>query len=76
MQRLLDLAVSLSAVNQGYVDDVPVSKIVAFEHALQGYMASSHKGLLDQIDDGGDYNDQIKESLHVAVKDFKANNTW
>jgi F-type H+-transporting ATPase subunit alpha len=70
------MAVSLFAANEGYLDDVDVKKIVAFEQALQGYMKSSHKSLLDKIDETGDYSDDIKESLHQALKDFKANNTW
>jgi len=70
------MAVSLFAANEGYLDDVAVNKVVDFERALQGYMASAQKALLDQINASGDYNDDIKQSLHDAVKDFKANNTW
>jgi F-type H+-transporting ATPase subunit alpha len=70
------MAVSLFAANEGYLDDVAVNKVVDFERALQGYMASAQKGLLDQINASGDYNDEIKQALHDAVKDFKANNTW
>ncbi|MBK5967642.1 MULTISPECIES: F0F1 ATP synthase subunit alpha [Thiorhodovibrio] len=70
------MAVSLFAANEGYLDDVDVGKVVAFEQALQGYMKSSHKSLIDKIDETGDYSDDIKEALHQAIKDFKANNTW
>jgi F-type H+-transporting ATPase subunit alpha len=70
------MVVSLFAANEGYLDDVAVNKVVDFERALQGYMASAQKGLLDQINASGDYNDEIKQALHDAVKDFKANNTW
>jgi F-type H+-transporting ATPase subunit alpha len=71
-----EMAVSLFAANEGYLDDVDVGKVVAFEQALQGYMKSSHKSLIDKIDETGDYSDDIKEALHQAIKDFKANNTW
>ena len=70
------MAVSLFAVNEGYLDDVEVSKVVDFESALQGYMSSAHKDLLEKINASGDYDDQTKDALHAAVKDFKANNTW
>ncbi|EIC20721.1 F0F1 ATP synthase subunit alpha [Thiorhodovibrio frisius] len=70
------MAVSLFAANEGYLDDVEVNKVVAFERALQGYMKSAHKSLIDKIDETGDYSDDIKEALHQAIKDFKANNTW
>jgi F-type H+-transporting ATPase subunit alpha len=70
------MAVSLFAVNEGYLDDVEVAKVVDFERALQSYMASAQKDLLDKINATGDYSDGIKEALHAALKDFKANNTW
>jgi F-type H+-transporting ATPase subunit alpha len=70
------MAVSLFAANEGYLDDVDVKKVVDFERALQGYMGNSQKVLLDKIDANGDYNEEIQQGLHAAIKDFKANNTW
>jgi len=71
-----EMAVSLFAANEGYLDDVEVKKVVDFERALQSYMASSHKGLLDQINASGKYDDEVQSAFHGAIKDFKANNTW
>ena len=71
-----EMAVSLFAANQGYLDDVETHKVVDFESALHGYMRSSQAALLDRIDDTGDYNDEIESALHEALKDFKANNAW
>jgi len=70
------MAVSLFAVNQGYVDDIDVKKVVDFESALQTYMKTSQAELLNKIDSTGDYNDEIEQALHAAMTDFKANNTW
>ena len=70
------MAVSLFAANQGYLDDVDVNKVVDFEQALQSYMKSSQSQLLEKIDASGDYNDEIEQALHAAIKDFKANHTW
>jgi F-type H+-transporting ATPase subunit alpha len=39
-------------------------------------MKSNQKALSDQINDKADYNDQVAQSLHDAIKDFKANHTW
>jgi len=71
-----EMAVSLFAANEGYLDDVDVKKVVDFERALQSYVASSHKALLDDINASGKYDDEVKGALHSALKDFKANNTW
>jgi F-type H+-transporting ATPase subunit alpha len=70
------MAVSLFAVNHGYLDDVDVKKVVDFERALQSYVKSAQAELLDRINTTGDYNEEIEQALHAAVKDFKANNTW
>ncbi|MCU7850671.1 MAG: F0F1 ATP synthase subunit alpha [Candidatus Thiodiazotropha sp. (ex Monitilora ramsayi)] len=70
------MAVTLFAANEGYLDDVDVAKVVDFEASLQGYMKSSQKELMDKINDTGDYNAEIEQALHDALKDFKANHTW
>ncbi len=71
-----EMAISLFAANEGYLDDVETNKIVDFESALQGFIKSSHGDLLDTINNSGDYNAGIEEALHNALKDFKANHAW
>ncbi|MCB1857513.1 MAG: F0F1 ATP synthase subunit alpha [Gammaproteobacteria bacterium] len=71
-----EMAVSLFAANEGYLDDVDANKVVDFESALHGYMRSSQKELLDRISETGDYDDEIKQAFDNALKDFKANHTW
>ena len=71
-----EMGVSLFAVAKGYLDDIDLNKISAFESALQGFMKSSHSELLDKINESGDYNDDIEARLTAAVDDFKANNSW
>ncbi|TVO76812.1 F0F1 ATP synthase subunit alpha [Sedimenticola selenatireducens] len=73
---IAEMATSLFAANEGYLDDVPANKIVDFEAALHSYMRSNQKALSDQINASADYNDEIAKSLHDAIKDFKANHTW
>ena len=71
-----EMAVSLFAADQGYLDDVEKEKIVDFEHALHGYMRASQTALMDEINTSGDYNDEIIAGLRAAVEDFKATGTW
>jgi F-type H+-transporting ATPase subunit alpha len=70
------MGVSLFAVDRGYLDDVPVNKISDFEAALLGYMNANHSELLKQINETGDYNDEIEAALKKAVEDFKTNQVW
>jgi len=73
---IAQLATSLFAANEGYLDDIDPSKIVDFEEALQSYMASSHAALMESINESGDYNDTIESGLRSAIEDFKANHSW
>jgi F-type H+-transporting ATPase subunit alpha len=70
------MAVSLFAANEGYLDDVDVNKVVDFEHALQTYMKTSQSELVGKIDSTGDFGEGIAQGLHAALKDFKATHTW
>ena len=70
------MAVSLFAANEGYLDDVDTDKVVDFEAALQDYMGSSQQALMDKINDTAEFNDEVANALHDALKDFKANHTW
>ncbi|PKM42771.1 MAG: F0F1 ATP synthase subunit alpha [Gammaproteobacteria bacterium HGW-Gammaproteobacteria-1] len=70
------MAVSLYAANQGYLDDVAVNKVVDFEAALQSYMKAEQGELMAKINESGDYNSDIENALRDAVEKFKANSTW
>ncbi len=71
-----EMAFSLFAAEEGYLDDIEVNKIVDFEQALHGYLRSSQKELLEKINASGDYNDEIAAAMRKAMDDFKANHTW
>ena len=71
-----EMAVSLYAVDKGYIDDVDKNKVVAFEAAMHDYLRSNHSDLLDQINSTGDYNDDIEAAIKNAVESFKANGVW
>ena len=71
-----DMAVSLFAVDRGYVDDVEVGKVVSFEKAMHDFMRSQHAELLEQINRSGAYDDEIETGLARAVEDFKARGSW
>jgi F-type H+-transporting ATPase subunit alpha len=71
-----EMAVSLYAADQGYLDDIEIPKIVDFEQALHSYMRASQSELVDKINTDGDYNDEIEAALRAAVEDFKATGTW
>ncbi|HBA34672.1 MAG TPA: F0F1 ATP synthase subunit alpha, partial [Gammaproteobacteria bacterium] len=71
-----EMAVSLFAANEGYLDDVDSEKVVSFEAALHDFVRSNYSGLLDTINESGDYNDDIKSELAKALDDFKSKGVW
>ena len=71
-----EMALSLFAVNQGFLDDVAVGDIVAFEGAMQAYVKSIHSDLIEEIDRDKAYSDEIADRLSAAVEDFKTNGSW
>ncbi|WP_018867620.1 MULTISPECIES: F0F1 ATP synthase subunit alpha [unclassified Thioalkalivibrio] len=71
-----EMAFSLYAANEGYLDDVEAEKVVSFEKELIAYARSSQKELLDEINSTGDYNDSIQEKLKKALEEFKAKHSW
>ena len=71
-----EMAFSLFAANEGYLDDVEVNKIVAFEAALHDYINSSQAELVAKVNAEANYNDDVANAFHEALKDFKANHTW
>jgi len=69
------MAVSLFAADRGYLDDVELLKIGAFETALLDYMASSKTELLETLN-GGNWGDELEAALTAALEEFKSTGSW
>jgi F-type H+-transporting ATPase subunit alpha len=70
-----EMALSIYAVNEGYMDSVPVNKIVAFEAALQGFAKSTHKADLDAIN-AEPVLKKHGDTLKKIVQNFAATGTY
>ncbi len=73
---IAEMALSLFAVDQGFVDDVELKKIVSFERELHAYFRQNYTSLMDSINSNPDYNDQIATQLREVVTKFKETQTW
>ena len=71
-----ELAVSLYAVERGHIDQVELEKIGDFEEALHSFMNSDRADLMSQINETGDFNDEIDNSLKESVESFIKNHSW
>jgi len=70
------MAVSIYAVEKGFLKDVAVDKIMDFEESLQSFMASEYADLMAEIDKTGNYNDDIDAQLKAALEKFKQTQSW
>ncbi len=66
-----EMAISLYVVEKGYLDDVEVKDLQAFETALHDFMNSSHAALMSELNETGAYNDDIDAKMKKAVEEFK-----
>ncbi|MDD4882538.1 MAG: F0F1 ATP synthase subunit alpha, partial [Gallionellaceae bacterium] len=67
-----DMAVTLFAVNRGYMDDVEVPRALAFEAALQSFLKGKYADLLGRIAETNDLDADSEKQLAAAIEDFKA----
>ncbi len=73
---IAEMAFSLFAANEGFLNDVEVKKVVAFEEAMLAHMKSNHADLIEQINASGDYNADIAAQMKSALESFKANGVY
>ncbi|MSQ41555.1 MAG: F0F1 ATP synthase subunit alpha [Dehalococcoidia bacterium] len=62
----------LYAGTRGYLDDVPVNKVGAFERAFHDYMRASASDVLSAITSSGRLEEATEAKLKQAIADFKA----
>jgi F-type H+-transporting ATPase subunit alpha len=61
----------LYAVINGYLDDVPVERAMAFEDAFHRFMETSHPDILERIASEKELKEETEEALKKAILEFK-----
>jgi len=70
------MAISLYAVNEGYLDDIEVEGAVPFEAALHAHAHANAAELMEQIDRTGAYGEDIQAGLKALLEEFKASGAY
>jgi F-type H+-transporting ATPase subunit alpha len=65
------MAASLFAVNKGFMDDIEVKKILAFEHGLHAYLKDKHAALIGKVESSKALDKEAEAELLAAVEAFK-----
>jgi len=61
----------LYAVTNGYLDDVPVDKVIAWEGNFHRFMETNYPELEQKINDDKEIKPEAEEALKAAIKKFK-----
>lgn len=69
-------AAVIYASNEGYLADIPVEKIGAWEEAYLRYMYDEQADLMKEINDTANYNNDIAGRLKASVETFLQNHTF
>ncbi len=74
--QVWELAVSLFAANNGYLDDLEVKSVLPFEKGVREFLKTSHADLIKRIEDTKDLSKDDEGALHAALKDFKKSGAY
>jgi F-type H+-transporting ATPase subunit alpha len=58
--------------NEGFLDDLPLEQIRAFEEGLYRFVENAHPGLLPLIREKKNLDDALKAQMTAALKEYKA----
>ncbi|HMB43917.1 MAG TPA: F0F1 ATP synthase subunit alpha, partial [Luteimonas sp.] len=73
---IAQMALTIYAANEGYVDDIPMNKLLAFEEGLHGHMANSYGELQSKIIATGAWDKEIEAQFKQLVSEFKTTGSW
>ncbi len=73
---IADMSVSLYAAERGFLTDVEVNKVGAFEAALLAFFKRDYAELMAKINEKGDFNNDIDASIKEGIEKFKATQSW
>ena len=69
--QVWQLAASLYAANNGFLDNVDVKDILAFEKGLHDHLKTKYADLINRIEDTKDLSKDDEAALRAAIEDFK-----
>ena len=73
---IAQMALSIYAVNEGDMDEVPLNKIQAFEAGLHAHMTNSYGVLEKKIIETGAWDKDIEAEFKKIISEFKTTGTW
>jgi F-type H+-transporting ATPase subunit alpha len=59
------------AVTNGYLDDVPIAEVKAWEYAFHDWMAEHHPEIVQNIAEAKEVSEETEIALRAAIEEFK-----
>ncbi len=69
--NVIDQVLSIFAGTNGYLDDVPLNEVLAFEAALLKHFRNEHPEVIDQLESKRDLPNDVAEKVRGIIRDFK-----
>jgi F-type H+-transporting ATPase subunit alpha len=70
------MGATLFAVNKGFMDDVDVKKVLAFESGLHAHLKDKHAALLAKLESAKAMDKDAEAELNAAIVAFKASGAY
>ena len=74
--QVWEMAMTLFGVNNGYFDDIDVSKALAAEKGVRDFAKAKYAALVAEIERDKKFSKDIEAKLHELMKDFKKSGTY
>ena len=71
-----EMGTVLFAANEGYLEDVPVDKVLDFEAGLLSFMKAEYASFVQSTNETGAYNDDVVATLKEIIEKFKATQAY
>ncbi len=66
-----EIAISLFCVNEGYLDDVELKKVVDFERSLHEFLRAKYADFMQEVNENPVYSDEVAQKFTQILKEFK-----
>jgi F-type H+/Na+-transporting ATPase subunit alpha len=73
---IAEMALSLYCANEGHLKDIEVAKVLDFEAAIISYAHAEYSAVMKEINDTGNWNDELEGKFKELVEKFKSTQTW
>src|SRR5574337_664474 len=73
---IAELALSVYAAEKGYLDDLPVNKVLPFEKGLHAFMHQNHEELMKKIVASGNWDNEIEATFKASLDEYKKTGSW